>query len=886
VTWSSATDLAWAKSNNVTTGVDYTLKRSTTDDFTNARTIHTGTDPSGTATTASITDTGKNPTYRTNTIVTGSNFSCALTHEGSAFCWGANTNGQLGNETNAPSTTPTKVLGAVAGKTLVTLSAAPSGNHVCAVDVDGVAYCWGLNSSGQLGSTTSDPSNVAVPVSTTGVLKDKKVATISAGNNFTCATDTAGVAYCWGANASKQLGVTSPTTPSLVPVAVDATAALKGKFLISVSAGSNSVCALDTEGLAYCWGAAANGVLGNGTTTGTFEPAALTTSGALKGKTLQQISVGTSATCAIDIEQAAYCWSTNSLGQLGTNDTKPSYTPVLVPTTEKFVSITVGFATVCATTSAGALYCWGQNQAGQFSTDTTAASVLTPTRAGTTGTVAGKAVTSVSTAQSWSCFITSDGVASCSGANAQGALGNSPTTSSTTSATVVAAVTDTIRFSKVASVSPNGCGISLAGKAYCWGTGTDGALGNGTSTTTQYATAVDTTGLLENRTVTDISIGGATTAKTVCAIADGSLFCWGSNTGSRLLGIGSTSSTPAMRPVAVNVSQIPDVPGQPAGTKPKFKQLSLSANRACAVTEGNKLYCWGSSIGVGPTNTNTTRPQTAVSGDYTSVTSGAAHACAVSTGQQAYCWGANTYGQLGNGTTQNSVTPVYGRISNGIPVSNVTKIAIVGQTTCMLDGNEAGSLYSVTCYGNNANGETGVNTNNAYYVFAVSPNRWLYSDQSVMDLAGYLGTFCALATDGQFCWGYGGTDSAMGDGSANTDRRAPVQISSGDAKLSTVQSLGSGNTPCIVTTSGSVHCWGPNNGAYGNGGTSNYSSPVLSARTPATPATYSQYVQKCATGSVSIGNSLCSLRDTGAYNYQLQYVYKQWPSTAQVVKRP
>ena len=121
-------------------------------------------------------------------------------------------------------------------------------------------------------------SLVPVAVTTSGVLSGKTITQVTAGNSHTCALDTSGAAYCWGANGNGQLGINS-TTRSPVPVAVTTTGVLSGKKLTQITGGYGHTCALDSTGAAYCWGANGNGQLGNSSTTQSLVPVAVTTSG-------------------------------------------------------------------------------------------------------------------------------------------------------------------------------------------------------------------------------------------------------------------------------------------------------------------------------------------------------------------------------------------------------------------------------------------------------------------------------------------------------------------------------------------------------------------------------------------------------------------------------
>ncbi|HPF30890.1 MAG TPA: chromosome condensation regulator RCC1, partial [Candidatus Saccharibacteria bacterium] len=125
-------------------------------------------------------------------------------------------------------------------------------------------YCWGSNSDGQLGNNSTTDSLVPVAVTTAGTpMTGKTIQAISAGYHHTCALDTAGAVYCWGYNNYGQLGNNS-STDSLVPVAVTTVGTdMSGKTIQAISVGDSHTCALDTAGAVYCWGYNGSGQLGN-----------------------------------------------------------------------------------------------------------------------------------------------------------------------------------------------------------------------------------------------------------------------------------------------------------------------------------------------------------------------------------------------------------------------------------------------------------------------------------------------------------------------------------------------------------------------------------------------------------------------------------------------
>ncbi len=173
----------------------------------------------------------------------------------------------------------------------------------------GQAGCWGLNSSGQLGNpVTGKNSLVPAPVTSSPSY-------IGAGISHSCMLRN-GLAFCWGNNGSGQLGNNS-TTSSSVPVAVYTGGALSGVTLMQITAGQSFTCALSTAGAVYCWGRNVYGQLGNGTTTQSNVPVAVSTSGVLSGVTVTQVTAGDEGACALSSAGAAYCWGFDSYGQLG-----------------------------------------------------------------------------------------------------------------------------------------------------------------------------------------------------------------------------------------------------------------------------------------------------------------------------------------------------------------------------------------------------------------------------------------------------------------------------------------------------------------------------------------------------------------------------------------
>ncbi|MDQ3698375.1 MAG: hypothetical protein M3373_10185 [Gemmatimonadota bacterium] len=155
---------------------------------------------------------------------------------------------------------------------------------------------------------------------------------------------------------------TSPDTerPSGTPVSAMITAQIN--FVsTTVTTGGAHTCALTSSGAAYCWGSNSSGQLGDGTANQcTYNVACSTIPVAVTGGlTFSRIAAGAAHTCAIATSGQTYCWGSNNLGQLGNGTTTQSRVPVLVAGGHSFTQISGGNAQTCAVTAAGAAHCWG-----------------------------------------------------------------------------------------------------------------------------------------------------------------------------------------------------------------------------------------------------------------------------------------------------------------------------------------------------------------------------------------------------------------------------------------------------------------------------------------------------------------------------------------------
>jgi len=173
----------------------------------------------------------------------GTDHTCGVTSADRAFCWGMNFWGQLGDGTQNVPGKPVPVAG---GHRFRQVSA--GGAHSCGVTTSNRAYCWGRSEDGELGNGTGYPPTFSI-WSPVAVATSVRFDYVMAGDDHTCGVALSGRAFCWGRNSSGEVGNGTIGVRQLTPVRVAG-----GLLFAQLRAGRWATVALTAEGVAYRWG--------------------------------------------------------------------------------------------------------------------------------------------------------------------------------------------------------------------------------------------------------------------------------------------------------------------------------------------------------------------------------------------------------------------------------------------------------------------------------------------------------------------------------------------------------------------------------------------------------------------------------------------------------
>jgi alpha-tubulin suppressor-like RCC1 family protein len=373
----------------------------------------------------------------------------------------------------------------------------------------------------------------------------------------------------------------SPTGPESGPVL--ATTATTALAFTQVSAGTNHTCGVTADYRAYCWGANTYGGIGDGTTTMRLAPVAVA-----GGRRFRQVLAGDGYTCAITPFDVAFCWGYNYWAQLGDGTFTDRLTPVRVAGGLQFRQVTAGDYHTCGLTTDNRAYCWGANFYGQLGDGH-----LTQ-RTSPVPVAGGHSFRQVSAGDAHTCGVTPTYEAYCWGYNGSGELGNGTNDNQRLTPALVAGGH---LFAQVDAGYRLSCGVTTINRAFCWGEGRFGQIGDG-KTYPRFTPRAVAGGLSFSR----VSAGGLHT----CGETTNNLaYCWGYN------GFGELGNGTSTGPETCF--------GYPCSTRPVAVAGGLSFRQVSA-------------------------------GDF--------HTCGKTTAELSYCWGSNVSGQLGDGTTTDRLVPV------------------------------------------------------------------------------------------------------------------------------------------------------------------------------------------------------------------------------------
>jgi alpha-tubulin suppressor-like RCC1 family protein len=315
----------------------------------------------------------------------GGNGSCAVVADGTVWCWGENSVGQVGVGDAGDDTCTfinqglalpdacrfraTKVAALPSGMTRVSAGF----QMACAIHgPDGTVWCWGQNEFGALGhDSTTDPrcpelllvaTDGGIPTTPCQAIPSQVpgltgVAELAVAEYTSCARTSSGAVLCWGAGSSGQLGDDAGAN-SVIPVNVRGLPSDVVQLATGIYAGGS--CAVASDGSAWCWGS-----------TPPPEPGTLTahriiTGGAILLPAFAEIHFGNEGYCARTMDRSVLCWGANDGAQLGQGgcDNDAGHAPVPVVGLPAAVALDSRWLHSCALDDLGVVHCWGVAQDG------------------------------------------------------------------------------------------------------------------------------------------------------------------------------------------------------------------------------------------------------------------------------------------------------------------------------------------------------------------------------------------------------------------------------------------------------------------------------------------------------------------------------------------
>lgn len=602
-------------------------------------------------------------------VFAGWNTTCAI-GEGRLYCWGENSNGELGIGNMADTGSPTPVMTPHTDWLTVSHGANNTAGHTCAISRDAGLFCWGRGNSGELGDGASTGSDMPVLVQLQGVTS------VAAAAFSTCATTMAGELYCWGYTAEGATGdpaVIPPGAPSNIATPTLASALIGWT---EVSSSRSMSCGV-RQGDVYCWGTSEGGT---GFGDGIWYSANRVFVGPIaSGATM--ISLGRNqrvddrGESSNDIDNVCFiaggavrCWGDNRFGQLGQGAATMAPSPVEISGTRQWTHLTTAYDHACGI-EGDDLACWGGQLGaavdGTLAGDGSAPCNMVDCDRSTPFTV-GKA-TAVAVGIDHTCALDNNKI-KCWGQNGFQQLGG-PSPLGPTPTEVTGDWTDLF------DVHGYGACARTGGQTHCWGA--------------SLSTFGPPAPFTELDAMTSLEIGGITVAGyrgAGCFLSANELSCFGDNSVGQY-GNGSPTGTcgnaicegdecaacsgdcPTQCPTCGNLAcdfgeTVTSCPGDcnATGTASRLGRTYLAIGMgwevdnggplACGVKLDGTIQCWGKNRGgviVGAGDTAFAPVDITGPTGCTDVAVGDRHACALC-GDDILCWGDHRKGAIGSGT--------------------------------------------------------------------------------------------------------------------------------------------------------------------------------------------------------------------------------------------
>jgi alpha-tubulin suppressor-like RCC1 family protein len=718
-------------------------------------------------------------------VAAGSQHTCGLRQDGTLWCWGAPRRGALGDGTLTEQRTPAQVLAAGEGPGGVVwtdwTAVEAGGGHTCGLREDGTLWCWGDGSLGSRGDGTSSwerstPAQVVAEGEDPGGAAWSDWVSVAVGFDHTCGLRQGGTLWCWGSNRLGQRGDATTawrTSPAQV-LAADAEAGGEAwSDWTAVAAGHSVTCGLREGGSLWCWGGGANGRRGDGTTVAT--------------RTTPVRVV------AADAEAGGEAWS----DWTAVWASWVHVAPVDAPESQD--------SAMCGLRSDGSLWCWGYGAGGHRGDGSTEAVRATPAQVVAAQELEGAAPwvdwTSAAVGSSHGCGIRGSGRLWCWGAQPASAV---PSQDERTTPFPVIDCWPPVEepwtdWTTATAGHDTTCAARADGSLWCWGGGSYGQRGDGTTRAIQGAPSrVLAEGEAPGGTAWDdwtevsTSIGNPHSnfrwegilphGRHTCGLrANGTLWCWGAAEWGAL-GNGVLDGPDHATPTPVLAADEP--PGGEAWDD--WVHVSVGGNHACGIRSNGTLWCWGANelrssdegsaslsygggeLGDGTQISRATPTQVLAAGeepggaawdDWVAVSAGGAHTCGLRSNGTLWCWGRNRYvnhwgwfwGHLGVGSNDSSSTPrqvvAEGEGSDGAAWDDWVAVSATTLHTCGLRSN--GTLW---CWGSGEDYSVGGGAPTQVLAADEEPGGEAWSDWVAVQ-AGIART-CGIRSDGSlWCWG-------------------------------------------------------------------------------------------------------------------------------------